>query len=171
MKTNTPKHPEAAPVRILKICSCRSLSGDSTLVYHVGCKDRDIQLRVYANDGGGFFSNEWVPLTAVQQALDKNPGQRHITSIVLFPLFKGKSANTPAFLFAALKHAGLVERSTEKPRSYERVDSKGFISEVKALIASSVDLKETDKPQKSEGKTPAKKTPSKSSKKKTAQRS
>ena len=165
MKTSTQKHPDAAPVRILKICSCPSLSGDSTLIYQVGCKDKAIQLRVYANNGGGFFTNDWVPLTAIQQALDKNPGQRNITSIVLFPLFKGKSANTPAFLFAALKHAGLVQPSTEKPRSYERVDAKGFISEVKTLIASSVDLNETDKPQKSEGKTAIKKIPTKSSKK------
>jgi hypothetical protein len=62
-----------------------------------------------------------------------------------------------------------VQRSTEKPRSYERVDSKGFISEVKALIASSVNLKETDKPVKTEGKTAGKKLPLKSSKKKTVQ--
>jgi hypothetical protein len=167
MKTVTPKTPEAV-VRILKIASCPSQSGKSTLTYHIGCKDKtDIQIRVYANSSTGFFSNEWISFNAIQQAFAKVPA-KVITSFVLYSLFQGKSINTPAFLFAALKAEGLVQPSKEEPRCFERTDPKGFLAGVKALIASSVDLKATDKPQKTAAKSkPAavtKKTSSKSSK-------
>ena len=169
MKTVTPNTPEVV-VRILKIASCLSLSGKSTLVYQIGVKDKtDIQLRIASNSSTGFFSHEWISFNAIQQLFSKAPANKPITSFLLHKIYEGQSVNTPGFLFAALKHAGLVQRSTEKPRSYERGESKGFIAEVKALIASSVSLKETDNPQKSESKTKPetalRKTPLKSSKK------
>ena len=46
-------------MRILKIASCSTNSGKTTLTYHIGCTtDKNIQLRVVANTGGGLFSPE-----------------------------------------------------------------------------------------------------------------
>jgi hypothetical protein len=142
MKTAT--EPE---VRVLKVASCPSLSGRSELTYQIGCTpNSEVQLRITLNTGGGMFSNDWVSLSAIQQVLDKIPPKKPLSSVVLGRLFQGKSANTPAFLLAALVHAGLIRASKEKQRSYERVDPKDFMTRAKALIASSVDLKPDQKP-------------------------
>ena len=168
MKPATP-NPE---IRILKIGSGPSLAGKGKLTYHIGCTDKsEVQFRVYANTGGGFFNNDWISLSAIQQVFDKHPSSKPLTSHVLNPLYRGQSANTPGFLLAALKQEGLVQPVKDKLRCYERVDPKEFISEVKALIKSSVDLKVDDKSLKPAGDkskqvAPKKETPSKSSAKK-----
>ena len=116
MTTVKPKNPEAISesiVRILKVGSWHSLSGKSTLTYHIGCTaESDIQFRVYANTGAGFFSKEWLSLNTIQQAFAK--GGKSFTSYVLTPLFRGKSQNTPAFLMAALLEEGLIKPSKDR---------------------------------------------------------
>lgn len=140
-------------IRILKIGTCPSISGKSKLLYHVGCTaESEIKFRVVSNDGGGYHSDEWVPLTAIQQVFAKLPGDKPITSFLLNPIFEGKSVNTAAFLLAVLKSEGLVQPHKEKRRCYECTDAKGFIAETKALIASAVDLKPDDKPAKTDSK-------------------
>lgn len=138
--------PEAAPeavFRILKIATAPSLSGKSRLTYHIGCRsDSEVLLRVYANSSTGYFSKEWVALNAIQQLLAKAPQDGTLTSTALIPLFEGKSINTPPFLFAALLNEGLVKPSTTTKRCYECTDGKAFQAQIKALIASKVDLKE-----------------------------
>lgn len=150
MKQVTPKKTESdvetPAIRILKIANCPSLSGKSTLTYHIGCVgNNDVRIRVFGNTGGGFFSNEWIAVTAIEQALEKVPSGIAITAHVLFPLFLGNSQNSHAFLFAALKCVGLVRPMADKKGSYERADVSGFMAEVKALIASNVDLKVEEK--------------------------
>lgn len=150
------ENPESTVVRILKIAKCRSMSGKSELTYHIGCKaESEIIFRVYANSASGFFSKEWVPLVAIQQLFGKAPNAKALTSFVLLPIFKGKSINTPAFLFAALFSEGLVKPSTTTKRCYECTDGKKFFAEVKALAATGTDL--TDKLQKVEAKSAANK--------------
>ena len=172
-----PITPESA-MRILKTATCPSLSGKSKLTYQIGCVGKsDIQVHISANSGHGMFSDDWASLSDIQEVLDKAPSGEPITSFVLNALFRDKSANTPGFLFAALKQEGLVERSKDKQRSYERGDLKGFMASVKALNELTADAKA--KPQKVEGKaqkeevktkpaTTGKKTASKSSAKKKA---
>ena len=142
-----------AVIRILKVGTCPSQSGKSTLTYHVGCNAKsEIYFRVHANSSSGFFSQEWVPLVAIQQLFAQAPNEKEITSFILYPLFKGKSLNTPAFLFAGLKAEGLVVPSTTKRRCYECTDGKEFFAKVKALIASGVALSADDKPAKGKAK-------------------
>jgi len=146
MKQVTPKKSgavvEAPAIRILKIADCPSLSGKSTLTYHIGCTtDGDVRLRIFGNSGGGFFSNEWIEMSAIDRALQKVTSGIAITAHVLFPLFVGKSQNSHAFLFAALKSLGLVRPMADKKGSYERADASVFMAEVKKLINSAVDLK------------------------------
>ena len=149
-------------IRILKIGSCESVSRKSTLTYHVGCKaDGEIHLRIYANTAAGFFSQEWLPLTSINQVLTKVGG--HFTSFALQSLFRGKSQNNTAFLLAVLQREGLVGRAIDKKRCYDKLDAGPFIAEIKALIGSNTSLNVDDKPSK-----PAKTFNDKPEKKETA---
>ena len=140
MKAVTIINPE---IRILKAAACLSLSGKSTLSYHIGygvigtnasTTEPVIQLRVYANTGGGFFNKDWIALSTIQQLFDTRPSNKAITSNAIYPLFKGRSINTPAFLLAVLKHEGFLRSPKDKQRSYERLDPTEFMTEIKALI-------------------------------------
>ena len=127
-------------MRILKIASCPTSSGKTSLTYHISCTtDKDIQFRIVANTGGGLFSPEWISLSAILPAFEQAPFP--LTSFPLINLYQGKSTNTPAFLMAALKNEGLVRNLEGKVRGYEIVDSKLFLDEMNALMALDIDLK------------------------------
>ncbi|HOY86835.1 MAG: hypothetical protein V9G21_04385 [Methylotenera sp.] len=127
-------------MRIIKIASCPTCSGKAKLTYHFGCtKDNQVHIRIVVNSGGGFFSEEWVPLKATLAALDKAP--HPITAVPFINLFIGKSVNTPGFLLAVLKHEGLVKLLEGKVRGYEKLAPEPFMSEVNKLVSSDVDLK------------------------------
>ncbi|SEQ45699.1 hypothetical protein [Nitrosomonas ureae] len=145
-------------IRILKVATCPSLSGKSTLTYQIGCiAESDIQFRIVANTGGGFFSKEWIALNAILQAFDKKATDKPIVSLLLYPLFQGKSLNTPAFLLAALMQEGLVIPFDENPKHYEQLPSDTFMAEIEKLSQSTPDLKIN-----SSKKTTSKKSTSKS---------
>ena len=139
-------------IRIIKIATCPSLSGRSTLTFHVGIsrsvtegEASAIHIRVFSNSGGGYFSQEWIELSAIRQAIDEVPDGIAVTAHVLSPLFRGKSVNTQAFFFAVLKQEGLVAVEKDSKGRYERADAGDFLTEVKALIASDVDLQVKEK--------------------------
>lgn len=144
MKPATPKKSEGKKndiaVRILKIGYCPSLSGKSTLTYHVGCGGSEIMIRIFANSSSGYFNKEWVPLKAILEMIDQHPGDRPLTSFVLASIYKGKSANSSGFLFAALVQEGFVRHLGDKDRGYERLDPADFMAEVASLMASDVSL-------------------------------
>ena len=127
-------------MRIIKIASCSTCSGKANLTYHFGCtQDNQVYIRIVVNSGGGFFSEEWVPLNATLAALENAP--HPITAYPFTNLFIGKSVNTPGFLLAVLKHEGLVKLLEGKVRGYEKLDSATFMAEVNKLVASDTDLK------------------------------
>ena len=139
-------------IRILKIASCPSLSGRSTLTFHIGCtrvvtegEVPAIHIRVFSNSGGGYFSQEWIELNAIRTALAKVTDGIAVTAHVLSPLFLGQSVNTQAFVLAALKHEGLVTTVKDSKGRYERADASKFMAEVEALIISDVDLQVEEK--------------------------
>jgi hypothetical protein len=153
-------------IRILKKANCPTLSGKSKLTYHIGRNaESEIFLRIHANDGGGFFSQEWVAWKDIQQVLSKAPKDQPITSIVLYRLFKGKSVNTPAFLLAVLKHEKLLQPMTGKKRSHELSDAKPFLAKVEKLMASSATPKATKTARKTTKKAPIRKKASASRRK------
>jgi len=142
--------------RIIKINQCPTLSNNSTLTYHIGCDEGDdridrnqtIYFRINANTGGGFFNDEWIALTDIQQAFDKWQVDSPLTSFALNDLFKGRSANSPAFLMAILKEEMIVVTLKGKHRSHEYQGSDEFLDGVSKLIIDGVDLKvviDTDK--------------------------
>ena len=133
MKTVNPE----SDIRILKIASCLSVSGKSTLTYHVGCSaEADIQFRVYANTGAGFFSKEWLSLNTILEAIEKGG-----TSFALTSLFRGKSQNNTAFLLAVLLEEGLIKPSNDRRGGYECIDPSGFMERLKPLIDSKTSQK------------------------------
>jgi len=126
--------------RIIKIATCPTCSGKATLTYHFGCTtDNQVHICIAANSGGGFFSEEWVPLKGIQEALDKAP--HPVSAFPLIKLFIGKSVNTPGFLLAVLKHEGLVKLLEGKIRGYEKLDPTTFMLELDKLVSSDVNLK------------------------------
>ena len=142
----------APTVRIIKVGTCLSLSGKSNLTYHVGhviAEDGaesataadSIMIRIHSNSSAGFHSNEFVSLASIAQELDKVPSGHGITSFTLFPIFKGRSQNSPGFLLAALLNEGLVTHLPEKQRSYGRLPDAGFIAEMVKLIDAGTDLR------------------------------
>ncbi len=132
-------------MRVLKIATCPTNSGRATLAYQVGCSaEHDIYFRVTANTGGGLFSPEWVSLKSMLATLDV--AHKPLASFPLLNLLKGRSINTPAFLMAAMKSEGIVRSLEGKIRGYELVDKELFMDEIKALIASDVNLVVKDIP-------------------------
>ncbi|MES2498895.1 MAG: hypothetical protein V4570_00040 [Pseudomonadota bacterium] len=131
--------------RIIKIATCPTCSGKATLNYHFGCdEDKQVYIRIVANSGGGFFSEEWIKLVDIQTALDTAPFR--VTSFPLIKLFIGKSVNTPGFLLAVLKHEGLVKLLEGKIRGYEKLDPAPFMLELGKLVSSDVNLKPESSP-------------------------
>ena len=146
MKQNTTKPtaaiselPIASIIKVIKIGSCHNISGKHKLTYQIGCNEsQEICFRVIENSGGGYFSSEWVTLPAVVSAIETGPTPT--TSTSLFPLFKGKSVNTPAFLLAVLLNEKLVELHTENTRAYQLTNHAEFLTELKNLAPLNVEI-------------------------------
>ena len=133
-------------VRVIKTATCKSLSGMSDLTYHLGVDaESNLLLRVFANSSSGYFSQEWVPFSAIKATLAKAP---NITSFSLRPLYVGKSTNSPGFLLAALKAEGLVKLKGEKERVYVALDSSLFMAGVTVLMEAKLDDAAIKKPKK-----------------------
>lgn len=147
--------------RIFKVGTCNNLSAKSNLTYHIGCTpDKEIYIRVASNDGGGYFSPEWVSFISIQQAMSdwKYP----LTSTAIGLLFQGKSANSPGFLFAVLYAEGLVERDIDNPRVYVTCDPSAFIAEITKLMDAEVNIQVDHIPPGRKTVTPPKKSKSSS---------
>jgi hypothetical protein len=130
------KNPESPknPVQILKEANCPTSSGKSILGYQVGTDDSgSIYLKVASNDGGGFFSNEWIAFADIQAAVEAWPEDQGVTSMTYRKIFRGKSANTPGFLIAVLCAEGILEPMADKKRVHQACDPAPFLASVDAL--------------------------------------
>lgn len=138
-----------APMRILKINTCPSLSGRSQLTYHIGCNaEGEIQFRVVGNSGSGQFNADIVSFNQIRKLLSEHPAERPMSSTILRPVFRGKSSNSPAFLFAALKAESIVLPGTDKDAGYLLGDIEAFTQAMNVLMATDSPIPEamSDKP-------------------------
>jgi hypothetical protein len=143
------KHEDKPDMKVLKTATCKTLSGKSTLTYQIGVTpDSIVHLRIAKNDGGGFFSDEWIALDDILRVLKDRPKESPVPSHFLTPLLKGKSVNTSAFILAALTHLKLIRPLPKKKRHHELLDAKPFLDQMEKLTTSG-----------SAGKATAKKTP------------
>jgi len=129
--STTPNPPEAPAITLLRKGSCKSLEGRGTLNYELGNNDSNsLYWRISKNSGGGFFSNEWIPFSAIRSALESGSADTPLTSLALRGLFKGKSANNPSFLLATLVAEGVVKALAGKRRQYTLTDISAFLKSV-----------------------------------------
>ena len=144
MTTKATTKPAARPVtkttsiaeprlRILKAGAGPSLTGASTLTYHIGY-DTELKFRVWENSGGGLFGREWVDWKRIEPVL-KVP---KLTGGTLRNLFHGKSRNSPPFLLGVLKAEGLVKAA--EGGVHTGADPAPFLKAMEALIASDTDI-------------------------------
>jgi hypothetical protein len=162
MKTAAVKNDEPA-VQIVKVGHCPSLSGKSKLTYEIGGAGKDIQVRVVGNSAAGAFNPDWVGLDAIEEAFAKCRKGEPITAVVLDHLFRGKSMNTPFFVWAVLKAEGLVKTAKDSPRGYERVDPREFVARVEAQLKGAQNGQGASKAKKGKGEgATSRRTPQKS---------
>ena len=132
-KTPTDDSPEPS-ITTIKKATCKTLTGSSTLTYRLGVDQTSaLHWQIFSNDGGGYFSTEWVAFQDIQKALSDWSKQFPITSMALKALFQGKSVNTPSFLLATLVKEGILEPVPDKKRHYQLCDPKPFLAEVEKL--------------------------------------
>ena len=116
-------------IQVIKEATCPTSSGKSTLTYQVGMSETgEPLLRVSNNDGGGFWSPEWVAYSSLEKAISEWPEDQGITSMAFRKIFRGKSANTPGFLIAVLCAEGLLEPMGEKKRVHQACDPATFLA-------------------------------------------
>ena len=128
---STTNHDSA--IQVLKQSTCPTSTGKSDLGYEIGTDTTgDIHFKITSNSGGGFFSEEWVALSAIQDAWSKWPQDQPLTSMALSKLFRGKSANNPGFLTAVLLAEGLLERDGDNKRVYQVADPGPFFAKIKS---------------------------------------
>jgi len=124
-------------MRVLRTSSCKSITGKSTLQYQLAVTpDNSVHIRITKNTGAGQFSPEWIRIADIQKSLAKGHKGSPLTSFLLQPLFKGKSANTPAFIMAALTQEKLLRVLKGKKRGHELLDPEGFNVKMDKLAAS-----------------------------------
>ncbi len=130
--------PSTPPIRIIKKGTCPTVAGKSDLGYDLGVDPNgSVLLRVTDNSGGGYWSREWVSVTDVLRSL--NTGGP-ITAILLWPLFRGQSVNTPAFVLAVVTAEKLLQPIPNKKRVHQLLSTTDFTTRMDKLIASGVSL-------------------------------
>ena len=141
--TKTEDNPD---MRVLKTATCKTLSGKSTLTYHIGAMpDSTVHLRISKSSGGGFFSDEWVSLDDILRVLKDRPRESPVMSHFLTRILKGKSANTSGFILAVLTHLNLSRPLPKKKRVHELLDPGPFLDQVEKLMVSGGTTKRTVK--------------------------
>lgn len=127
-------------MRTIKTGSCPSLSGRTTLAYHVGWLEDKIYFQLHDNSSGGLFSKEWVSL----ERLSIEEG-KPISSTSIQALFSGRSANTGGFLLGVLLNEGLIKPIEGKGRHYQGCDPESFKSTMQPLIEAALEIVPTKK--------------------------
>ena len=124
-------------IRVLKIATCKSLSGSSDLTYHLGCDTQDnLHIRLWSNSAGGLHSKHWFSLAGI---LAKLTDDKPITSGTLRPVCPG-SRNNGGFILAALQQEGLVKPIPDVPHGMMPVASSAYLAEMATLIQQGVDV-------------------------------
>ena len=147
LPAETTPEPALPALRILRIATCGSLSGRSTLTYHIGVieANSEIQLRLFANTAKGYFCKDWVSMALIDLLLSE--AKSFSSGDVKRLFFQGKSVNSGGFVLAALRHEGLIRTSEGSLRSYERLDPTAWHEEIAALIEAGVSLSEHQAPE------------------------
>ncbi|MYM63318.1 hypothetical protein [Pseudomaricurvus sp. HS19] len=142
----TKKQPTDKPSRILKKGTCPQLSRttDAELTYNIGYSDSShaLFIRITANSGGGFFSNEWIALEAITNVIEVLPRKEPFPALVLKPLYQSRGANNHGFLAAALRQEGILVAVDTKPYLNLFGGMKAFSDGIGKLIQNNTALED-----------------------------
>ncbi|GAB6194379.1 hypothetical protein [Desulfocastanea catecholica] len=121
-------------MHVLKTGSCPSLSGKSTLTYHIAHKEKEVYFCLAENTKSGVLSKEWISLQQMEALLATEECTFTSRTSALHTLYKGHSINSGGFLLAVLLKEGLVNYAKGKRRSYCLGDSSVFYAAIHALM-------------------------------------
>lgn len=93
----------------------------------------DAYFCLLANDGGGYFSREAVPFSAIQRCLTGVNAERPVPAKVFRQAFVGRSVNNAGFLVHALRHEGLLQPAPDAVHQHVLAD--GWDKWQSALLA------------------------------------
>jgi hypothetical protein len=123
--------PEKSEIEHVTTRKTKTLSGKSTLTYHIG-KDEDANLyvRLWVNSSNGYFSSEWLAMTKIVEIL-KRQGEESFTGYVFKDLFNGKSVNSHGFIAACLVAEAVLAFAEGKKRKLVYTDKGLTVDETK----------------------------------------
>lgn len=105
-------------VQVMREGQCPSVSGRSTLTYHLGhIGEREFFIRIHDNSGRGMFARDWIDSGQIGGVI---AGEGPITSSAFRELYAGRSINTGGFLMAVLLDLGVLVPMPEGARGYAR---------------------------------------------------
>ena len=88
--------------------------GEGDIHYQTGRVADEAYLRIAGNDSGGRHSKEWIPLSAIRDAMSAAMMRGEpFKSTAMDGAFKGRSQNNSGFLTAALRAEGLFAADAE----------------------------------------------------------
>lgn len=82
----------------------------------------DAYICILANEGGGYFSREAVPFSAIQRCLAGVNPDRPIPAKVFRQAFVGRSVNNAGFLVHTLRHEGLLQPAPDAAHQHVLAD-------------------------------------------------
>jgi hypothetical protein len=82
----------------------------------------EVYFCLLANDGGGYFSREAVPFSAIQRCLTGVNADRPVPAKVFRQAFVGRSVNNAGFLVHTLRNEGLLQPARDAAHQHRLVD-------------------------------------------------
>lgn len=133
-------------MRIIKREQCNSIAptSKSALTYDIGYseKEKTYHIRVIANSGGGFFSNEWVPITEILSCIQDSPAGQPFKALIFRSLYESKGANNHGFLAAALRSESILNAVPKAAYSHVLGDPEAFAKAMAKLVKSKASLED-----------------------------
>lgn len=78
----------------------------------------ELFIRIESNEGGGYFSNELVPFSKIEECLIGLENNTSLPAKTFRPAFTGKSNNNGGFLCSILRSEGLMTHDPDKGYSH-----------------------------------------------------
>jgi hypothetical protein len=124
------------PYWLLKSNTCKKLGAKAVggISYQLlGDIERQIlSVRITANFGGGYFSREIVPFSAVKACLDRRAEDKPFASKLFKEAFIGRSSNNAGFMAALLRAENLISLAPDTETQH--VTSGDWTAFVKTML-------------------------------------
>lgn len=76
---------------------------------------RELYLRIAKNEGGGYVSDEAVPVVNLRRCVNEHPAEQPMRASAFKAAFIGRSSNNPTFAAAVMLTEGLLNRDPQRP--------------------------------------------------------